>query len=169
MPFYRTNKPTKWNLDRIRQGFELALLGATDEEMARVMGISIHTLNDWKRTYPKFLQTIEDGKLSADSKAAAGLFKRACGFEQMEIVVHMYRGEVIQTPVMKYYPPDPWSANKWLAVRQRTRWSEVQRIETTQTTININKFDFNGLSNEELMFAKNIGMKQLLAHDDNQN
>ena len=157
----RTNKPTQWNEDRVRQVHELALLGATDEEIARVMGVNINTINLWKRTHPEFLQSMNDGKLMADAKMAASLYKKGTGFWTTEMHVCMYRGEVIQTPVAKYYPPDSWAAARWLAIRQRTRWSEVTKIETTSTNININSFDFSGLSLEELRFMKQIGFKQI--------
>jgi hypothetical protein len=161
---HRTNLPTKWNPQRVKQVFELALLGATDEEVARVMDVDINTINLWKRTHPEFLQSMNAGKLAADAKVAHSLYKRATGFWIEEMHVCMYRGEVIQTPVMKYYPPDSWAANKWMSIRQRTRWSEVVKIENTQTNININKFDFSGLTVDEMKFVRDLGMKQLEAH-----
>ena len=167
---HKTNLPTKWNADRSRQAFKLALLGLTDVEMADVMDININTFNMWKREHPRFLQKLRAGKIIADAKVAHALYKRATGFTVEEIHVCQHQGTVIQTPVMKYYPPDSWAANKFLSVRQRTLWADIMKTEHTNTNININKFDFTGISDEELMFLEKIGLsqrqKQIASHVD---
>lgn len=172
----RTNNIEKtkgWNADRTRQAFELALLGATDEEIARVFGVDINTISLWKRTHPEFLQSLQDGKLAADAKVVASLYKRATGFWMTEMHVCMYRGEVIQTPVDKYYPPDSWAAAKWAAIRQRPRWSEVAKTESVHTNINLTSINFDGLSLEDLRSIKQIGTRlvqtALPVHDINEN
>jgi hypothetical protein len=152
--------PSKWRDDRNREVKALALLGATDEEMAEVMGVNINTFNLWKRTHPDFQKAMRAGKMIADAKTAKSLYKRANGFWIWETDIKMYRGQVIQTPVRKYYPPDSWAAAKILSIRQRTKWADVTKVETTQTNININKIDFSGLSTEELLLMKQIQEKQ---------
>jgi len=151
---------TKWNLGRIKEVYKLALLGCTDENIAEFMEVNINTINLWKRTHPEFLQAMTDGKEKADAEMAHALYKRGTGFWVDEVHVCMYRGEVIQTTVPKYYPPESWAANKWLSVRQRTRWADVQRTENVSTQLTLHKFDFSGMSIEQLRFMKEIGMEQ---------
>ena len=153
--------PTLWNNDRIRQAFKLALLGATDEQMADVMGVGMNTFNKWKRRHPEFLREMKRGKTMANAEVAHSLFQRATGFTIMETHISMYKGEIIKTPVEKYYPPDSWAAAKWLALRERATWTDVLKTEHTQTNININKIDFSGMSNEELAMMERIGIKQI--------
>lgn len=150
----------QWYPDRVREVFELCLMGATDEDVACVMGVDINTINLWKRTHPDFVANMKRGKTMADAKVANALFKRATGFTVKEMDVRMYKGKIIQTPVDKYYPPDSWAAHKWLTVRQRNKWSEVTRIENTNTNININKFDISALTTEQLAFVRDIQEKQ---------
>jgi hypothetical protein len=157
---YGTSAPVKWCMDRIREVYELCLMGATDEDVASVMGVNINTISLWKRTHPEFRKAMNDGKVLADSKVAASLFKRATGFWIKEAVVHMYRGEIIITPIDKYYPPDSWAANKWLTVRQRTKWAEISKIETINTNINITKLDLSNLTTEQLSFVREIQRSQ---------
>jgi hypothetical protein len=151
----------KWNEDRPREAKELALLGLTDEVMARVMGIGLGTLDGWKRKYPEFLAALNEGKLRADAKVAAALYKRATGYTVKEQHVNTANGMVVVTEVDKEIPPDPWSAAKWLSLRQRALWSETQRLEITNTNININKFDFTGISDEDMLVIKKIGLGQI--------
>jgi hypothetical protein len=104
---------------------------------------------------------LEEGKIIADSKVAASLYKRAVGFSFQEEVLHVIKGEVVRSVVTKHVIPDPWSAHKWLSARQPQLWTDTSKSETTHTNININKFDFNGLSTEELQLVEKIGLKQL--------
>lgn len=147
----------RWNDDRPRQGYQLALLGATNKDMARVMGVDIMTIDYWMRTKKIFRDKVNRGKLQADALVAEALFKRATGFSVMEDHITCYQGEIIVTPVKKHYPPDSWAAMKWLSVRQRAIWAETQRIETTHN-VNITALSFAGLSTEELMLAKKVGL-----------
>jgi len=156
--------PTLWNNNRIRQAFKLALLGATDEDMAEVMGVGMNTFNNWKRRHPEFLKEMNRGKRMANAEVAYSLYQRAKGFTIIETHISMYKGEIIKTPVEKYYPPDSWAAAKFLSLRERELWTDVLKTEHTQTNININKIDFSGMSNEELAMMERIGMKQIEQH-----
>ena len=151
----------KWNSDRPRQAFQLALLGHTDKEIARVMGVDVNTIDYWKRTKPEFLKRLNEGKDSADAEIAEAFYLKAHGGFIEETQYTVYKGEVISFPVRKYYPPDSWAAHKWLTIRQRERWADVQRIETTQTNINITKIDLSVFSTKELELINKIGILQL--------
>lgn len=159
----------QWNDNRCKQAYQLALLGATEAEMAAVMGVNIGTIEYWKRTRTEFLEALNNGKTQADAKVVESLFRAATGYEYTEEVSHVCRGEVIVTRITKYKTPDPWSAVKWLSLRRRADWSETHRVEVTNTNININRLDFSGMTNEELKLMANIGLKQLDAHDASNN
>lgn len=158
----RERRVRKWryNEDRVREVYELCLMGASDEDIARVMGVEVGTIDSWKRKYPEFLAAMRRGKDSADARIAASLYKRARGFWIVEDDIKMYRGEIIRTPVRKYYPPDSWAAHKWLTIRQRNRWADVSRSESMQTLVNINKFDLSSPTMEQLEFIRQIQEQQ---------
>lgn len=151
-----------WNPDRIRQAFQLALLGATDKQMAAVMDVDIQTFDYWKRTKEDFRDALRAGKTEANAKVAEALFKKATGFWQTEWHITNYKGNIIKTKYKKYYPPDTLAATKWLTIRERAVWADIQRTEIMQTNINIMKIDLSALSTEELMLAKKIGINQLM-------
>lgn len=158
----------KWNDDRPRQVYELALLGATEAQIARVMNVDEKTIEYWKATKPEFLEQLNQGRMVADAKVAHALYQRAVGCSVPETRTVVCGGKVIKVKVEKYFPPDSWAANKWLSIRQRQLWADVQRTEITQTNININKLDFDDIAPEELEMLYRIGMKhQLKAIGDN--
>lgn len=77
-------RPTLYKPEYVEQAFRLCLLGATDKEMADFWGVDESTVNNWKVTYPEFLESIKAGKIDADSKVAGSLYKRATGYEYRE-------------------------------------------------------------------------------------
>lgn len=150
-----------YDKDKPTQAYRLALLGATDREIADCLLISYETIKKWKQNYPEFLAELNRGKMEADSKVAEALYHRAIGYEMDDVDIKMYKGTIIKTPIRRKFPPDSWAAFKWLTLRQRAHWTDVRVTESTQTNVNINKIDVSGLTTEELRMLKSIGLKQL--------
>lgn len=153
-------RPSKYKNEYAEQAFKLCLLGATDKEMADFFEVEESTLNNWKKDYPEFLESIKKGKDCADANVADRLYQRARGYEHDDIelkVVSVGQGqgsEVQEIPIRKYYPPDTTAAIFWLKNRQREKWRDTQNHEVTgkdggplktHTT-----FDLSGLSDQEL-------------------
>ena len=151
----------QWNSDRVRQVKELALLGATDKQMAGVMGINVQTLDYWKRTKPIFAESLREGKMEADAKVAAALYKRATGYKTIDYHFSSFKGDVTKTKYVKEIPADVIAAKTWLTIRQRELWADIMRTESKNTQINITKLDLSGLSTAELLLAKKLGLTQL--------
>jgi len=157
---------SKWTEDRPEQVYRLALLGATEEEMAKIIGVSYSTIQMWKKDKKEFREALQMGKMEADSNVAEALYKRAVGFEKEieQVVKTKYGVEVVK--VKKYFPPDSWAAMKWLSMRQRGRWTDVQRTEITEKRLSVTNIDFSKMTTEELKMLKRIGLKQLEEHVD---
>jgi len=152
---------TVWNDGRPEEAYQYAVLGLTDKQMAEVMEVDHNTFVYWKRNKPEFLHRLNEGKAETDAKVAnallANCFDRFVEIEE----VHVVKGELKRIKVQKFIAGDKWAQKQWLTVRQRALWGESQKIELTQTNININKFDFSGLSNQELMVLKKAGLQQI--------
>lgn len=161
----------KWNEDRCRQAYELALLGANDKQIANVMGVNIMTIDYWKRTREDFRDALNTGKIIADATVANSLYKCANGYTLKKQVVHVVKGRVVVTTIDENVGPNPWAAYKWLSVRERALWSETHKVEVTNTNVNINKFDFEGITEEEIKLLYSLGIKQqaLNASNDHEN
>ena len=109
-------RPTKLEERMIEQVFEMALLGLTDVQMAKVLGVSEVTFNDYKKKHPEFLKSLTQGKEDADGKVAKAMYKRALGLTITEDALTR-DGDVVQ--LRKELPPDTAAAKHWLANRQR--------------------------------------------------
>lgn len=159
-----------WNEDRIRQVYEIALLGATEAEIAKIMGISKSTLTDWKQTKVGFLDALEDGKQKADAKVAKALFQRAIGYNAPDVHISNYKGEITITPISKHYPPDVKAQIFWLKNRQRDKWTDPNYTEInsnlniSHTTVDLKKY-----TDEELKVMEKVGMMQLLSSNPSKN
>jgi hypothetical protein len=118
---------------------KLCLLGATDEEIAGIINISISTLNLWKLEHPKFSESMQEGKSQADSNVAERLYQRAMGFEAPETITATNQGVITDMKtITKHHPPDTQAIKFWLTNRQSKKWRDKTEVEQTgNPTINI--------------------------------
>jgi len=116
----KVGRPTKLEDRMIEQVFEMALLGLTDVQMAKILGVSEVTFNDYKKKHPEFLKSLTHGKEEADGKVAKAMYKRALGLTITEDALTR-DGEVVS--LKKELPPDTAAAKHWLANRQRALWA----------------------------------------------
>lgn len=170
-------KPPKWNYSRIKQGYELALLGMTDVEIATEMDIDRSTLNAWKVKHPLFYEALKEGKTDADAKVVNALYKNAIGYETYEVVVHnnkvkefnefgkvikeYYESKLVKVP--KRVLPETKAQIKWLSARQPETWANEKHVKVrNQLNISIqnNAIDFSEISNDELEVIKKLGLMQ---------
>lgn len=117
-------RPTKYKHEYAEQAYKLCLLGATDADMADFFNVEVSTLNNWKNEFPEFLESIKKGKMLADANVADRLYQRAMGYEAPDVDIRVVEGEIIETPLTKYYPPDTPAAIFWLKNRQRSKWRD---------------------------------------------
>jgi len=133
-------RPPKYKAEYDEQAYKLCLLGATDEELGNFFEVDERTINRWKKTHPKFCQSLKKGKVVADAEVAESLFKRACGYEHPEDKIFVRgntttgkdgvqteRSEVVRVGTVKHYPPDTAAAFIWL--KNRAGWKDKQEVE----------------------------------------
>jgi hypothetical protein len=143
-------RPTKYLPEYDEQAYKLCLLGATDAEMASFFDVDESTINNWKKDYLSFFESIKRGKFTADSNVADSLYKRACGYEHEEDDIKIYTGEVIITPTIKHYPPDPTSLIFWLKNRQPEKWRDKQEIDHSNKGEKFEPIDYTQLDESVL-------------------
>jgi hypothetical protein len=105
-------RPTVYRPDCCEQAHKYCLLGATNEDLGLLFGVTRRTVDNWLAIHPDFARAVESGRLAADAKVAGGLFARATGFERKVKRTALYRGE-------------PKACIFWLRNRRRATWSDA--------------------------------------------
>ena len=117
-------KNSKYKPEYDELAYNYCLLGATDKEIASFMDVTEQTINNWKHDHPTFFESLKAGKGEADARVAKALFSRALGYEHEEDDIKAVNGEIVITPTIKHYPPDPTSMIFWLKNRQPKLWRD---------------------------------------------
>lgn len=126
-------RPTLYKPEYNQTVFKLCLLGANDAEVSDFFGVSESTINLWKLEYPKFSESIQDGKVKADAQVAHKLYDRAMGSEWIEqqafkIKIQdapgVFTEDVKVVDVKRVAPPDTQAASLWLRNRQSKKWRD---------------------------------------------
>lgn len=126
-------RPTKYKEEYNQQAYKLCLLGHTDKELANFFEVEESTINNWKNQYPMFLESLKKGKEIADADVTDSLYKRATGYDAPDVDIKMFEGQIIQTPLIKHYPPDPTAMIFWLKNRQPKKWRDKQEVDNNVT------------------------------------
>lgn len=122
-------RPTKYETRYNTQVYKLALLGATDKEMADFFEVAESTFYLWKTEYPKFSEAIKKGKRVANTKVAESLFKRANGYSHPDVDIKVIENKIVTTKLIKRYPPDTTAAIFWLKNREPELWRDKQELQ----------------------------------------
>lgn len=64
--------------------WSLAAMGATNEEIAKAMGVSKRTIIRWSQEHESFGEALARGKGVSDAKVVRSLYQRAVGYEYEE-------------------------------------------------------------------------------------
>src|SRR5216684_3093292 len=131
----RTGRPTIYRPELATLARKLALLGATDQEMADALGVDQGTLDRWKTRHKEFRIAIQVGKIRADAEIAESLYNRARGMSvpAVKIFQGTPEGGPVIVPHQEHLPPDVGAAKLWLRNRQPERWRERQEVNVTGT------------------------------------
>ena len=138
-------RPTDYKQEYAEQAFKLALLGATDKEMADLWNVNPDTVHEWKKVHPEFSESINSGKVKADAEVAKSLYKRALGYQYDEITyekvgdgqniievsetgLESVKSDIYKKKVVtKEVAPDVAAQNIWLKNRRGRVSSDAQR------------------------------------------
>lgn len=100
--------------------------GLIEEEIAKKLGISVTTLNEYKKKHPQFLESLRKGKEVVDYEVEKALFNRAKGIEYTEVTEERAKnGKMVVTKrVTKYIPPSEAACIIWLKNRKPDQWRD---------------------------------------------
>ena len=135
----RRGRPALYNDSFAEAAYSYCLLGATNEDLARLLKVSLSLVERLLQNNEDFIRAVHDGREGADARVATALYKRACGYSHpaIKILTGVKRTEVkfpdgtvektAETEVLKigyteHYAPETTAAMQWLANRQRAHW-----------------------------------------------
>lgn len=124
-------RPTLYKVAYNKQAYKLCLLGATDKDLADFFEVKEQTINNWKKSHPKFFESIKKGKQSADTDIAESLYKRAKGYSHKAVKIFNEDGKPMIVPYTEHYAPDTTAAIFWLKNRKPDLWRDKQEIDHT--------------------------------------
>lgn len=126
-------RPTLLNDKIIEQAGKICALGATDIELADILGVDVRTIYRWRSESDKFCQSLRTAKEVADERVERSLYARANGYEHDEVDIRVIDGQIVQTPIRKFYPPDTTAGIFWLKNRRPGAWRETKAVELSGT------------------------------------
>lgn len=98
-------------------------LGATDQELASVLTISVETLKRWMVTDEEFSLACRVGGDMADARVERGLYNRAVGTTRRGWREQVTKdGDIVQLDFEEEVLPDTAAASRWLEARKRKDW-----------------------------------------------
>ncbi len=113
---------------------KLALMRATDEDLAQHFDIPLSTLNEWRATIPEFAEAVRYGRKMGDADVVDGLHQGAAGFscEAVKIFRPFAAGEEpIRAGYLQHRPPHTPAGIFWLVNRLPGEWRQKVVIEAT--------------------------------------
>jgi DNA-binding transcriptional regulator YdaS (Cro superfamily) len=120
-----TGRPTTYTTDhalRARMAWEI---GATDAQVAFLVGVSESTLARWCARYPDMAAARAAGRDDADTRVTFSLYRRAVGYEYVETRILLPFGakEPLAIPVTRHKHGETNAAFRWLALRKPAAWA----------------------------------------------
>ena len=104
--------------------------GLTDEQIAKNIGISRSTLNEWKKKYSDISDTLKRGKEVIDRQVENSLLKRALGYEYEEVSEKFEYGVLTERKVTKkQVVPDTTAQIFWLKNRKPSVWRDRAKVD----------------------------------------
>jgi hypothetical protein len=119
-------RPSPYKPEFARIAQRLCRNGATDIEVADILGISVRTFYRWCLLHDEFTAAVRVGKDAADDRVERALYQRAVGYEHVaEKIVTPKGGGHVVVPYMVHIPADVRAALHWLAIRRPKPWARV--------------------------------------------
>jgi hypothetical protein len=113
---------------------KFCMLGATDDDLARLLEAPRGTIDAWLAQVPEFAAAVKAGRDAADATVAERLYARAIGYSHEAEKIFNNKGEIVREPYTEHYPPDVSACIFWLRNR-RAEWRDPGGAEGTASDL----------------------------------
>ena len=135
-----TGRPTKYKPEYAKIAKKMCDLGATDNDIVDALGIARSTFYKWRHDYPLFSDSLKVGKVKADERVEASLYRKAVGYDYETVKVFNNQGEALIVPYTEIQHPDTTAAIFWLKNRKPEEWREKEVGNTEDNLVDtVNK------------------------------
>lgn len=117
-------KPDYCNLAR-----KFCILGATNEDLAKLFEVSVATISNWLRDFPEFKEAVTRGRDVADADVAEKLYARATGYDREATRYFQTPDGPQEVKYTQHYAPDTAACMFWLRNRRRDLWRDKIEVE----------------------------------------
>lgn len=126
-------RPPKYDPERFPRIAYMACaeMGATNEDLAKLFGVTVISIEGWIRKHPEFARSVYTGKDEFDAnKVEKSLRLRALGYDKeyeevSETIGGKYGHSRTVNKKLIHVPPDVKAAIFWLKNRSQNRWQDV--------------------------------------------
>ncbi len=122
-------RPSDYKEEYNEQAYKLCLLGHIDSELANFFEVTEQTINNWKKDYPEFFESVKAGREIANANVAVSLYQRATGYEHPEEKIFNNQGEIVRATTTKKYPPETKAIEMWLHNRCGDKFAKKVEID----------------------------------------
>jgi hypothetical protein len=124
----KVGQPTRFRPEMVERARALAEEGKTNPEIAAALDVSPRSMMYYQKRHGEFGAAVKAGKALSDQKVVVSLYQRACGYSHPETDIRVVEGKIVQTEIVKHYPPDPTSMIFWLKNRQPDKWQDRMEL-----------------------------------------
>jgi len=124
-------RPSPYKPEFARIAERLCRNGATDIEVADILGVSVRTFYRWCLLHDELTAAVRVGKDAADDRVERALYQRAVGYDYVaEKIVTPKGGGPVAVSYNMHVPADVRAALHWLAIRRPKPWARVPEPDT---------------------------------------
>lgn len=126
-------RPEKWKNEFVGIAKKACELGATDRDIAEMLGVSERTISYWRVSRAEFAEALALGKEKADSRVEQSLYRRAVGytFDAVKIFMPAGAADPVHAPYAEHVAPDTTACIFWLKNRRPAEWRDKREHEHT--------------------------------------
>jgi len=103
--------------------FNLARLGATDQQIADTLDLTRQTISNWK-TSKEFFDSLKAAKDDVDDMVERSLLQRGLGYNIEEEKLFVINDKITSKTVLKHIVADTTAALAWLHNRRPDKWRQ---------------------------------------------
>lgn len=121
----------KLDHDLMADALDYAWLGATNEQIANLCGVSLTTVSEWIATSKDFGRRLLKARELALAEVVKSQHHAAKGYSHPETKLIVVGGKVEKHVITKHYPPSTAAAQLLLYNRDKARWRDSKQVEHT--------------------------------------